>query len=646
MSLIRQVWLLLLGTLVLAFAGSVGVSLVSSRDALQTQLRLKNSDNAASLALALSQQKGEREPMGLLLAAQFDTGSYRSIRLVGADEAPIFAREANLAPAHAPWWFAALLPIESVPGVAQVSDGSRALGAVQVVSHTAFAHDELWQGGLRSALALGVIGLVAAALASWAVSHIRKPLDDTVQQARSLVDGQFVVMPEPSAPELRRLTQAMNTMVSRLKHTFEAQAMQLEALRQQAHSDPLTGLSNRKHFMGQLVAMLQRDDGAADAGLVLLRVLNLADVNRNIGHAAADRMIAAVAQAMQAYTQRVTGCHAGRLNGSDFALALPVGGVALETARAVVEALRVALPAFGHGIGIAVGAVEVHAERELAALLGSADAALARAESQGTFAIEHVGPSDARRTGVALQGETAWRHGIGESLSAGRARLVAFPLLNARGDLIHLECPLRLQLDPAGGFEAAARWMPLALRSQLHGDVDERAVALALEAIANDKRPRCVNLAPASLTTSTFIARLRTLLFKHRDAARLLWLDVPEVAATERFAALQELTRQLRPTGVRIGLEHAGERLGRIKRLLDVGLDYVKLDASAVHGAAGDEARQGFLRSAITMLHGLSMQVFAEGVTGTDDAQCLWQLGVDGITGPWASAQRRDLVGD
>ena len=51
MSLIRQVWLLLLATVLLAFIGSMGVATTSARDLLQTQLRQKNSDNAASLAL-------------------------------------------------------------------------------------------------------------------------------------------------------------------------------------------------------------------------------------------------------------------------------------------------------------------------------------------------------------------------------------------------------------------------------------------------------------------------------------------------------------------------------------------------------------------------------------------------------------------
>ena len=88
MSLIRQIWLLLLGTLVLAFAAGTLINIGSVRDTLQTQLNQKNSDNATALAQVLSQHKGQRELMELTLSAQFDTGFYRRIRLVGADAQP------------------------------------------------------------------------------------------------------------------------------------------------------------------------------------------------------------------------------------------------------------------------------------------------------------------------------------------------------------------------------------------------------------------------------------------------------------------------------------------------------------------------------------------------------------------------------
>ncbi len=642
MSLIRQVWALLLAALLLAFAGSVGVVVGATRDALQTQLQLKNSDNATALALALSQQHGDAALMELLMAAQFDTGFYRRIRFVGADGTPGFTREADMQPLHAPGWFVSLLPIDSTVGIAQVSDGWRALGSVQVVSHTAFAHDDLWRGSVRAAAALAAVGLAAALLAHLVVARIRRPLDRAVEQARSLVDGEFVSVPEPSAPELKRLTQAMNTMVARLKLTFEAQMAHIESLRRQAYSDPLTGLSNRAHFMEQLAVALHREDGHAEGGLVLLRVLHLAEVNRTLGRAATDRLIVAVAHALQTYHQRVPGCRIGRLNGSDFALCLPVGGLAQETAQAVSQALGAVLPAFGPGIGVALGAVEMQRERDVAQVMAAADTALARAESHGPFSVELADDEDAGgaapRRAAAL-GETAWRQRIGQALQGEGARLVAFPVVDAGNRLIHLECPLRMRLEDDGPFEPAARWLPLALRGRLTADVDARALELALADAARDGQPRCVNLAPASLADSAFAPRLRALLAAAPQAARLISLEVAEGAAVDHFALLQELGRQLRPTGVRLGLEHAGERLGRIPRLFEAGLHYVKLDAAVVRGAGHDDQRATFVRGTVTLLHGLSLQVYAEGVVDEGDAARLWECGVDGQTGPYVSAR-------
>ncbi|HJV96236.1 MAG TPA: LapD/MoxY N-terminal periplasmic domain-containing protein [Albitalea sp.] len=647
MSLIRQIWLLLLGTLLLAFAGSVYVNISSARDTLQTQLRMKNSDNAASLALALSQQKGEPKLMELLMSAQFDTGFYRQVRFTGVDGKEQFAREAAPVATHAPAWFVSLVNIESTPGVAQVSDGWRALGAVQVVSHTAYAYDDLWQASVSSLLALALVGLLSALVALRVVTHIARPLDRAVAQAKALVNGEFVTVPESRVPELQRLTQAMNTMVARLKLIFEAQAEQVESLRQQAHTDAVTGLANRKHFMGQLTASLQREDGTVEGGLVLLRVLDLGGINRHLGHLATDRMIGAIAQALQAYTLRVPGCHLGRLNGSDFALCLPVGGVALETAQAVTEALRVVLPAFGAGIAIAVGAVEMQRDRHVAQVMSAADAALARAESRGAFAVELgiIGDGAGATPDTAMMGEGAWRQRIHDALVNGRVRLVCFPLLDAERQLVHLECPLRMQLTPQGAFETAARWLPLAMRSRLTPTIDERAVEVALSEIEHDGLARCVNLSYASLSDSAFAARLRALLQAMPKQARELSLEVAEVAAVDHFEQVQELARQLRPTGARVGLEHAGERLARIDRLFEAGLDYVKFDASVVQGVAEDKDRANYLKGAVAMLHGLAVKAYAEGVADPADAQMLWQLGIDGLTGPWASALRSDLVG-
>jgi EAL domain-containing protein (putative c-di-GMP-specific phosphodiesterase class I) len=53
---------------------------------------------------------------------------------------------------------------------------------------------------------------------------------------------------------------------------------------------------------------------------------------------------------------------------------------------------------------------------------------------------------------------------------------------------------------------------------------------------------------------------------------------------------------------------------------------------------ASDSNRAGHVAGIVAMLHGLSLQVIAEGVDDPLDVTALWDCGVDALTGPWASA--------
>jgi EAL domain-containing protein (putative c-di-GMP-specific phosphodiesterase class I)/GGDEF domain-containing protein len=628
-TLIRRVWLLLLGVLALAVAGAVVVSLVSARDALAAQVRLKNADNAQALALVLSQQKGDPTAIDLFVRAMADTGHYRSIRFVPTTGAALEQR-LEPPPGTVPGWFRALLPIESQPGLAQVSDGWRALGQVEVVTHVEHAYATLWLASARALGWLALLAALAALLARAGVQRLQRPLEATVAQAQALSDGRFVTVAEPRIPELARVAAAMNRMVERVREQFARQAEQAERWRRQAHADALTGLDHRAHFIGRLEDLLRREDGAESGALVLLRVLALEQANRERGRAAVDQALRALADVLKAYADHAPECLAGRLNGADFALFLPAAGVAAETAQALAAALKAGAP--GHGLKLALGAVELHRAQPLSQGLARADAALAQAELGPAF--EPV-LADAE---APQAGEQGWREQLLAALRGRRSALAEYPVRIADGSLLHLECPLRLSLSPEGAPQVAARWLPLAVRARLTTAADLEALRLALAAIAADGRPRCVNVATATLADPDFATQAREALAAQPEAAGQVWLDLPEAAAADRFRALQALARELRPLGVRIGLEHAGERLHRLARLPELGLAYVKLDASVCTGLEGNEAAQEFLRQTVALLAGLGILPIAEGVRDEADARLLWACGLAAITGPWAAA--------
>ena len=630
MSLIRQIWILILGTIALSCAGSVLVSVWTARNSLETQLSVKNNDNAQSLALSLSHQGQDAALLGISISAQFDTGHYQSIILRAPDGSTRYSRVAGEASLAAPAWFVGMVPIRPTAGVGQVLNGWTQIGTLEVVSQSAYAYAGLWSACLRITLWTFAIGLLAASIGHFAVQRLRRQLDEVVQQADALTQRRFVRVKEPRTPELRRVAQAMNQMVSRINQIFSEQAEQVDQLRVQASCDPLTGISHRRHFLASFESQIGREESSALTQLVLVRVRRLAEVNRALGHQRTDQLLRALAHALGESNANgaVASCH-GRLNGSDFAVVFPHANERDDPAVELLERLRLRL-ADNPGVAVVLASVGCRPGSTVPELLTKADMGLADAELKGDFAYVANGLEPAPMQG----GEDTWRKALQATLLAARVQLMQFPVSDRLGDLVHIECPMRLQLEENGPFEPAARWLPFALRTGMSCDVDMAAVALAVTAIASDGRPRGVNLSPQSLSHPQFLPRLRERIVAAGASAKQLWVEVDESALERHPDALIELCRQLRPHGVHLGLEHAGDRLSSIGLLLEPGLDYVKIASSWASGVRHDAARRAWLRSSVAMLHGVGLKVFVEGVQDAEDLPELWACGVDGVTGP------------
>ncbi|MDO8420342.1 MAG: GGDEF domain-containing protein, partial [Rubrivivax sp.] len=262
----------------------------------------------------------------------------------------------------------------------------------------------------------------------------------------------------------------------------------------QAQRDVVTGLPLRRHFIEQLHRQLNVA-GAPGTALVLVRVSALERLIARLGRPAADRVLCAVADVLQTYVERVSGTVAGRLNGSDFGLCLPVCGVAAETAISIHATLAVAPALRGSGAEVVVGAADGLYAITAGAALAEADAALARAEAGEGVAVDGRGGLAAHPAGAG-----AWREQIAQALADRRTRLDETPVPAPDGSLPHLACTLQIQLESGGPFEPAARWLALAQRSRLMPEVDLATLDLALHAITSDGLARMVCLSHASAT--------------------------------------------------------------------------------------------------------------------------------------------------
>ncbi|MCI1191947.1 EAL domain-containing protein [Calidifontimicrobium sp. SYSU G02091] len=631
-SLTRRVAFVCAASVALAVAAAWMLHVAAVRDRIESDRQATHQAAAEVLAAALSAVGGDTRRLDAALAAAAPADGTLRVRLTRGDTAPAAERNTPARPASAPAWWVRIWDIEPAAGVAAVRHDGVTVATLEVAA-TAAAHDALWHTARAMLAASVAVALAALALAGVVVWRLGRPWRQLHEQATQLALGQRVQVDVPAHPELRAVAESLNAAAQRTRALFEAQAAQIDALRRQATCDADTGLLHRAAFVEQVHALLGREDGPASGSLVIVRLADLAGLNRTLGRESADRAVRVVAELVQAYPARVGDCLAARLNGADFALLLPAPGMAAETAESIAGALASALAGIGRHVHVHVGAVEFAHTRALGELLAAADLALARAEADGPFGI-HVVAADSARHG----GEHHWFEAISEALAQRRVQLGAQPVLDAQRRVVHVECPLRLQLRAGGPFEPASHWLPLAQRSERVPEADLCAITLALEAIAGDARPRAVHVGAASLADGGFAMRVQHRLRERPPPAGRLWLDVPERMAVEQFELLQRFAQLVRPLGVRVGLAHAGLRLTRIERLYELGVDHVKLDASLCAGVASSEVARHVVRATVALLRPLSLRVFAEGVADARDAAVLFDLGLDGVGGAWAHA--------
>jgi diguanylate cyclase (GGDEF)-like protein len=148
-----------------------------------------------------------------------------------------------------------------------------------------------------------------------------------------------------------------------------------ERLRQQAVTDALTGLLNRRGWTDAAqreLARAARSSGAA--GLIMLDLDSLKQVNDSMGHDGGDRLLRETAERMRAALRQAD--ILGRLGGDEFVALLPDASLAeVRVASHRLQELTPDLSSFSAGIAVWSG------DEDLDALLRRADLALYAAKT-------------------------------------------------------------------------------------------------------------------------------------------------------------------------------------------------------------------------------------------------------------------------
>jgi Amt family ammonium transporter len=168
-------------------------------------------------------------------------------------------------------------------------------------------------------------------------------------------------------------------------------------LERRATHDSLTGLMNRAGFEQQLEEIV--GPRATDLVLIFLDLDRFKAVNDAAGHAAGDKLLAAVARIVQDCVRSGDVC--ARIGGDEFcvllrACALPLGTQIAARIKDRIQDFRLPWHGQKFAVGASIGVASAASAESGPALLRLADAACYAAKNAGRNTIHVVDPDDSR----------------------------------------------------------------------------------------------------------------------------------------------------------------------------------------------------------------------------------------------------------
>ncbi len=391
----------------------------------------------------------------------------------------------------------------------------------------------------------------------------------------------------------------------------------------------------RKRRLTAFLERLQHDLRAGRGGaLLLVEAIDLTQIKESAGVLASEAVLQQLEDLIDAHAPS----RPLRLGGGVFALWLP--GQDEDKATALGERLCGAVEAAifetqgqSFTLTVSIGIALAGEAETPETLIAHADVALTLAHGQEEERIHRYRESPTGTAGE--EGATPWRQRLEQALAHDGLRLAYLPIVALHGEPApRYEALLRLR-DETGRLVSPDPFLYPAEQAGLAPRLDRWVIDQALARLRSGGHPQqlFVKISAATLRDEHARDALLARLEAHPEAASRLVLEINEADAAGYLKAARDLVQRLRRVGARSALEHFGTLPESLRHLRHLPVDYLKIDASLVHGLGNEPEARERVQAIVGAAAEHGMETIAERVESADALAHLWRLRVNHIQG-------------
>lgn len=632
MSLIKQIRIAISAIILMVAAGCLFWGVYDDHRFMAEQLQKKNNDNANGLAITLSNIQKDNVTVELIVSAQFDMGHYRRIAIVSPDNKIMIERTNHNAHSVAPAWFRSIFSVRIQPGVANIQSGWQQYGTLIMESEPSLAYDQLWETSRHAVMWALMVAFLSYVISGLWLKRILRPLDEVIGQAEALGERKYITIEEPKTEEFKKLVRTMNTLSDRVKSMVTAESERLNTFNQQINYDEVTGLMNQSHFTNTASVAL-KNDGFVEGMLILVQLRNLADIDKQLGYSVTNQLIKKVGDAIELQMSHYHDVVCGRMAGGVFGIFSrhPLDDFAVATElKLVLEKLNAAQQLLQ--FQFVITHTKTKKGDDFADIYRVMQFILDLAEDQTSLPMRVMNANSivTSRKNYLSQ----WKQQFLQAIEQKQIKLACYPVMQRDQQLYHYECPLRLHIDEGDQWLAAGAFIDWASQLDMIKTLDGLALEYAVDMLSKNTASLSVNVSAAAMRSDEYRDKLQAFILTVSQPGRLSF-EVAEEAAFSDFAKFKEFVNLAKTLGCMVGMEHVATRLAQLGDLHELGLDYVKFDASLIRDIHLRPQQQSLMRGLCMMVRTMGIVPIAEGVQDQEELNSLNAIGIEAVTGPF-----------
>jgi len=417
--------------------------------------------------------------------------------------------------------------------------------------------------------------------------------------------------------------------------TVQLEVEKLRLAEVQSHTDPLTGLFNRRYLEEQFQRLIDENKSLnKPIGLLHIDLDYFKEINDTKGHLHGDAVLIHIANTLRSCLRKED--IIARIGGDEFVAV--ICGESQTALNAIADNIittasqPVPIDSEPYCPSISVGVAADTTGISLNQMLKFADLALYRAKHNGRGRYEQFSPIIQKEHNEKRKQRDEFHIALAEH------QFIPFyqPQFNTETlEVVGVEALARWN-HPERGILLPADFLDLALSERRMVDLDREIFRLAMQdarefgTSGNIMPALSINVSPQSLAMGDLIDVVKEIKpFANRVCFELvesMLLDEPNGVVTANLDALRNM-------GVSLDIDDFGSGHTSLLGMLEARPDRVKIDKRLVIPMTESQTHLGLIKSIIQMANSLSMETVAEGVESETHRQLLRTLGCTTIQG-------------